>query len=133
MAFRDNEDYDYPAFFRLNRIESFVLTVDRYSLKLFEEYNMGIMKQCVQFMYAGNLLNIKLKCLASAVEAILDRLPNAKVIERSGNSVIITAKAFENGFIRWVLSQGKAVEVLEPLDFREKVKNEVIDILNIYQ
>ena len=133
VAFRDNEDYDYPAFFRLNRIESFVLTVDRYSLKLFEEYNMGIMKQCVQFMYAGNLLNIKLKCLASAVEAILDRLPNAKVIERSGNSVIITAKAFENGFIRWVLSQGKAVEVLEPLDFREKVKNEVIDILNIYQ
>ena len=133
VAFRDNEKFDYPAFFRLDRIESFVLTADRYSQKLLEQYNVGTMKQCVQFMYAGNLLDIKLKCLASALEAILDRLPNAKLIERSGISVIITAKAFENGFIRWVLSQGKAVEVLEPLDFREKIKNEVIDILTIYQ
>ena len=132
VAFRDNEEYDYPAFFRLDRIESFLLTKDKYPQKLFEQYNVGTMKQCIQFMYAGNLFAVKLKCRSSVLEPVLDRLPNAEVIERKGDFVIITAKVFGDGFIRWVLSQGKTIEVLEPPEFREKVKHEVSELLTLY-
>lgn len=66
------------------------------------------------------------------VEAILDRLPNAKVIEKEEMYSIVTAKIFGDGFIRWILSQGNAVEVLEPIELRNSIREEAIEILNMY-
>jgi predicted DNA-binding transcriptional regulator YafY len=132
IAFRNDEKYDYPAFFRLDRIESFKMTNDKYPQKLFEQYSVGNMKNCIQFMYAGELIDVKLRCVESALESILDRLPNAKVIEKDEVYSTVAAKIFGDGFIHWVLSQGTAVEVLEPIDYREKIKKQVTDILTIY-
>lgn len=132
VAFRDDERYDYPAFFRLDRIESFKLTNRTYSRKLYEEYNVGNMKNSIQFMYAGELINVKLRCVENSIEAIMDRLPNARVIEKDQEYSIIEAKVFGDGFIRWVLSQGSSVEILEPIEYRKEIREQAINILNIY-
>lgn len=132
VAFRDDQEYVYPAFFRLDRIESFDIIDRKYPRVLFEKYIVGDMKKCIQFMYTGELIKVKLRCHENTLESILDRLPNAKVIAKEEMHSIVTAKIFGDGFIRWVLSQGSAVEVLEPIGFREKLKKQVIDILNLY-
>ena len=132
IAFRNDEKYDYPAFFRLDRIDSFKMTNHKYPQTLFEQYSVGNMKNCIQFMYAGELIDVKLKCLKSALESLLDRLPNAKVIEEYDIYVIVTARIFGDGFIHWVLSQGIAVEVLEPIDYRKKVINKIDEMYKMY-
>ena len=50
VGFFEEKAYDYPAFFRLDRILSVEVTQEHYDSSLFEGYNMGKMKQCIQFM-----------------------------------------------------------------------------------
>ena len=133
VAFREDKKYDYPAFYRLDRIESFIVTKDKNPVLLKEKYDIGSMKKCIQFMYAGSLTNVKLKCKDSALETAMDRLPNAKIIEKNDNYTILTVKIFGEGFIRWALSQGALIEILEPIEFREKMKKEAEELLNLYR
>lgn len=62
IAFIDGAGYKYPAFFRVDRIESFNVTDEQYSEELYKIYNAGKMRNCLQFMYAGELLNVKVRC-----------------------------------------------------------------------
>ena len=118
IAFIDGAEYKYPAFFRVDRIERFKMTDEHYSERLYEKYNAAKMRNCLQFMYAGELLQIKVKCKNKAVEAFKDRLPNHWLIADEGEWKVYGAKVFGEGFIRWALSQINYVEILEPLSLR---------------
>ena len=132
IAFIDNKTYDFPAFFRIDRIESFKLLDEMYSRTLFEKYNVGKMKNSIQIMYAGDLTKVKLRCKQSALEAVLDRLPNAEILEEN-DKIILKVEIFGDGLVKWILSQGENVEILEPINLREKVIEEVSKIVNLYK
>ena len=132
IAFIDNEKYEYPAFFRIDRIDSFEITEQVYDKRLLYKYNVAKMCQCMQFMYAGELMTIKLRCSNLSMEAVKDRLPNYKILSQDKENQIVKAKVFDNGFIKWVLSQENQVEVLEPKFLREKIKEEAENILKMY-
>ena len=84
-------------------------------------------------MYAGQLMNIKLKFYGDNPEPILDRLPTARVIERYEHECMIEAEVYGKGIIMWLLSQGSKVEVLRPESMREEMKNALLDMLKLYQ
>lgn len=83
-------------------------------------------------MYAGKLLIIEVKCRNDLVDVFKDRLPNHWLIEDQGEYQILGAKVFGKGFIRWALSQGEAIEILKPVELREKVIDEIKKVNNIY-
>lgn len=120
IAFIDGTDYKYPAFFRIDRISHFSITNEIYDVALYTKYNTGYMRNCLQFMYAGELLSVKIKCKNSVVETLKDRLPNYWLNEDCTDYKIFTIKVFGNGFIRWALSQGDNIEILEPVELRKK-------------
>lgn len=130
IAFIDNTSYDYPAFFRIDRIIDIKNTNKKYEENIYKKYNTGSMKNCLQFMYAGKLLNAKIRCKNDAVEAMQDRMPNNWLIKDEGEYKIYKVKVFGEGFIRWALSQGDSIEILEPITIREKLKKH-IECLNI--
>lgn len=132
IAFIEDKDYDFPAFFRIDRIESFEVMDEVYSRSLYQKYNVGEMKNSIQFMYAGELTEVKLKCNVSSLEAVLDRLPNAEIIHKDADA-ILKARIFGQGIVKWILSQGDNIEVLEPTELREKIVDETIKILNLYR
>ena len=132
IAFIDGAEYKYPAFFRVDRIESFKMTNERYSEQLYDKYNAAKMRNCLQFMYAGELLQVKVRCKNLAVEAFKDRLPNHWLIADEGEWKVYGAKVFGEGFIKWVLSQGSSIEVLEPLKLRERIIQEINLIKRLY-
>ncbi len=76
-------------------------------------------------MQTGNLQKIRFKFTGSSLEAVLDRLPNAKVLEENQGEYIIETEMFGTGIKMWILSQGSAVEVLEPMGFREEIKSTI--------
>ena len=46
------------------------------------------------------------------MEAVLDRLPTARVIKEENGRYFIRAETFGNGIEMWLRSQGDAVEVV---------------------
>ena len=77
-------------------------------------------------MYAGELLNVKVRCKNQAAEAFKDRLPNHWLIKDEGEYKVYGARVFGEGFVKWALSQGCNMEILEPRQLRERVKAKLI-------
>ncbi len=132
VGFFEEKAYKYPAFFRLDRIVRAEVTEEHYNPKLYKDYNMGRMKKCIQFMYAGELMTVKVACQPEVVEPVRDRLPNSRVIGQEDGRTILTARVFGEGFCRWVLQYGGAVEVLEPASMREQVAAAARSIARLY-
>lgn len=121
VAFRDESEYEYPAFFRLDRIDSIKVLGKVGENPLYTNFRYSDMRPAVQFMYAGELLEIKLRCKKSALEAVVDRVPKYEIIRESDEGVLLKVTAFGEGFIRWAAMQGESVEILAPQELRQRM------------
>ena len=134
VAFLEKESYEYPAFFRIDRIESFRILGQAAEGSRHENFRYSDMGAAVQFMYAGELMDITLRCKRYALEAVLDRMPKHKVLdEDSDGYVLVEATVFGNGFLRWAIMQGEAVEILSPKELRRKIIEKFQTMINIYR
>ena len=70
--------------------------------------------------------------MGKSVEAILDRLPTAQIVDEKDGVFTIKAETYGNGVLMWLLSQGDKVEVTKPEHFRNEVKEIVNNLYNIY-
>lgn len=87
----------------------------------------------VQFMFPGRLLKLRFRYTGRSVEAILDRLPTARVISEEKDGVVVEAEVYGKGILMWLLSQGNMVEVLSPKSLREEMKNLLHEMLDKYE
>ena len=62
---------------------------------------------------AASCKKIKFWYKGSSVEAVLDRLPTAKILQHDDNGYLISAEVFGKGIDMWLRSQGDMVEVVE--------------------
>ena len=97
-----------------------------------QRFEAGEFRKRVQFMYGGGLIRARFRYTGPSVEAVLDRLPTAEVKAEQDGSYLIEAEVFGSGIVRWLLSQGKYVEVLEPADLREKITHQVQELAELY-
>ena len=63
-------------------------------------------------MYGGKLERIKFRYKGQSLEAVLDRLPTAKVLSHDENGWVVSAEVFGKGIDMWLRSQGELVEVI---------------------
>ncbi len=132
VAFRDETEYEYPAFFRLDRIESVKVLGKAGENPLYTSFRYSDMRSAVQFMYAGKLFEIQLRCKKSALEAVLDRVPKHEIIQEKADSVLLTVTAFGDGFIRWAAMQGDAVEIIGPQELRQRMGQWLAKAADVY-
>lgn len=125
--------YDYPAIFRIDRIEDYKIMEQTFSLPYASRFQEGEFRKRVQFMYPGRLQSIRLRYTGSSVEAILDRLPTAKIVSQDANGYLVEAEIYGNGIVMWLLSQGNRVEVLAPQTLREEMFRVLTAMLERYQ
>lgn len=64
-------------------------------------------------MYGGKLQKIKFIYSGSNVEAVLDRLPTAEILEEKDGEYTIKAETFGKGIDMWLRSQGEYVRVIK--------------------
>ena len=76
------------------------------------EIKEGEFRKRIQFMYGGKLQKVKFKYKGTSVEAVLDRLPTAKILEEKDGVYTISAEVFGKGIDMWLRSQGDMVEVI---------------------
>lgn len=124
--------YDYPAVFRIDRIKSYRELGKKFEIPYASRFEEGEFRKRIQFMYAGKLVRLQFRYTGENVEAILDRLPTAKIVSEKEGESIIEAEVYGKGILMWLLSQGKMVEVLKPGSFREEMKETLLEMIKKY-
>ena len=64
-------------------------------------------------MFGGKLQKVKFKGSGMSVEAALDRLPTAKIVDEKDDVYTITAEVFGKGIEMWLKSQENFIELVE--------------------
>ena len=103
---------EFPTIFRIDRIARFAPTGATFRVVHKKKFSDGEFRQRIQFMYAGELRRVTFDYSGASVEAVLDRLPTAKIISQEGGVYRITAEVYGNGIDMWLRSQGSAVRVV---------------------
>lgn len=106
-------DEPFPTIYRIDRIESFEILNERFDIPYRDRFEEGEFRKRIQFMYGGKLRRIKFKFSGHSIEAVLDRLPTAKIIEQDGNTYTLTAEVYGDGIDMWLRSQGDWVEIIK--------------------
>ena len=107
------ENDPFPTIYRIDRIKEYAVTDRHFNVPYQNRFEEGEFRKRVQFMYGGKLQKIKFWYKGPSVEAVLDRLPTAKILQHDGNVYLISAEVFGKGINMWLRSQGDMVEVVK--------------------
>ena len=77
-----------------------------------KKFSDGEFRKRIQFMYAGDLRHVTFDYSGASVEAVLDRLPTARIISQKDGVYRITAEVYGSGIDMWLRSQGSVVKVV---------------------
>jgi len=126
------KDYDFPAVYRIDRIESLEVLQDKFFCAYCNRFKEGEFRKRVQFMKSGPILKLTFRYTGNSLTAVLDRLPTAKVLKQDEKGVVIEAEVFGDGIKMWLLSQGEYVEVLKPERLRTEMREAIGKMLERY-
>lgn len=124
-AFIDNDEVkknfevwndSFPTIYRLDRIRSLKVLDERFHIPYSSRFEEGEFRKRIQFMYGGKLRKVTFRYSGLDVDAVLDRLPTAKILDEKDGVYLITAEVFGKGIEMWLRSQGSDVEVLQAAD-----------------
>ncbi|NBH13134.1 WYL domain-containing transcriptional regulator [Lachnospiraceae bacterium] len=103
----------FPTIYRIDRIKGIQITQERFHIPYSSRFEEGEFRKRVQFMYGGTLQKIKFRYFGNDIDAVLDRLPTAKILENDRGIYTLRAEVFGKGIDMWLKSQGEMIEVLE--------------------
>ena len=109
----ENANDLFPTIYRIDRIRAYRVLDEKYFVPYSDRFEEGEFRKRVQFMYGGKLEHIKFRYTGPSIEAVLDRLPTAEVIEADGDGWIIRAEVFGKGIEMWLMSQGNYIEKID--------------------
>lgn len=109
----DVEDDKYPTIYRIDRIKDLKELDEHFHVPYQDRFEEGEFRKRVQFMYGGKLRKVKFKYSGYDVNAILDRLPTARIIDGKDSDYTISAEVFGDGIDMWLRSQGDFIEIVE--------------------
>ncbi len=131
----DADDTKYkPIYFRIDRISAITEHREIFRLESKYDFDEGDLREKNQFMFPGDPIKIRFEFSGLSVQAILDRLPTAKIVEKNGRTSIIEAEVNHGrGIIMYLLSQGSWVKVLSPQSLVDEMKEEIEKMQTYYK
>lgn len=109
----ENPDDLFPTIYRIDRIKSFTVLDERFTVPYADRFQEGEFRKRVQFMYGGKLKRIRFKYMGPSIEAVLDRLPTAEIVSHDEEGWTMTAEVFGKGIDIWLRSQGDYVHIID--------------------
>lgn len=103
----------YPTIYRIDRIRNLRIIDEHFQIPYNDRFEEGEFRKRIQFMYGGKLQRIMFRYTGSNVEAVLDRLPTAKIVSHDGDEYVLTAEVFGKGIEMWIRSQGDTIKVIQ--------------------
>ena len=133
IAFVTEGKTSKPYYFRLDRIKGITEHRKNFKIEDIPDFDEGLLRKRSLMMWPGKLRTIRFEFSGPSVQAVLDKLPTAKIIERiSGNKYLIEAETYGDGIKMWLLSQGSWVKVVYPTELIDSIKLELENTKNLY-
>lgn len=108
----------FPTIYRIDRIKRLKVLDETYKVIYKDRFEEGEFRKRIQFMFGGKLRKVTFKYTGYSIEAVLDRLPTAKVLEErplndgKRTEYVISAEVFGDGIDMWLRSQGDKIEIV---------------------
>ena len=106
----------FPTIYRIDRIQELKVLDEKFRIPYNNRFEEGEFRKRIQFMYGGKLRRVTFKYSGYSIEAVLDRLPTAKIIDEEPHEdgkrkiYTVTAEVFGDGIDMWFRSQGENVK-----------------------
>lgn len=110
IAYAADDSVDYPIVFRIDRMSGIRETGEKFEIPYKDRFNESEFRKRVQFMYAGALKTVRFD-YSGVLEAILDRLPTARILGCRNGVYTISAETYGDGIYMWLRSQGERVKI----------------------
>lgn len=133
IAYRCGERENEKVFFRIDRIVEIVVHRKKFEMVNEENFDEGILRNQIQFMFPGENQRIRFEFTGPSVQAVLDRIPTARVVENRGATKVIEAFTYGSGIKMYLLSQGGWVKVTEPPELVTEMKEEIEKMCRHYK
>ena len=99
-----------PTIYRLDRIKTLEVEQETFHIPYNRRFQEGEFRKRVQFMYGGRLQRVTFTYTGYDIDAILDRLPTAKILSEDNGTYQLEAEVYGKGIEMWLRSQGKNVK-----------------------
>lgn len=132
IAYIHGDNTNKPIYFRNDRITHIIAHREHFILNDHQTFDEGLLRNRSQFMWPGPLRKIRFEFTGPSLQAVLDRIPTAKLIDIRDGVNIIEAEVYGDGIKMFLLSQGSWVKVTEPLEFVEEMKQEIEKMQKLY-
>ena len=133
IASKSDDEQKHAVYFRVDRIVKMVEHRKHYGLNEVYEFDEGELREKIQFMFPGRNRKIRFEFTGPSVQAILDKIPTAKVVDKNGKASIIEAETFGTGVNMFLLAQGSYVKALAPQEFVDEMREEIEKMMNLYK
>lgn len=101
-----------PTIYRVDRIQNFTVTNEHFTPAYSTRFQEGEFRKRVQFMYGGKLNKVRFKYTGPSIEAVLDRLPTAKILSQDEDGWEVETEVFGKGIEMWIRSQGENISAV---------------------
>lgn len=132
IAHRVGDVQKQTTIYRIDRFQDYQMTEETFHVPYTDRFQEGEFRKRIQFMYTGPLTTITFAFWGDSLEAVLDRLPTAQIIEQTDDKAVVKAEVYGEGVKRWLLSQKDCLEVLSPKDYREEFSRVIDEMHKIY-
>ena len=133
VAFKTNGSSRH-LYFRIDRIKHLIEHRKTFSPDQLPEFSLDLLRRRSLFMWPGGLRTIRFEFSGPSVQAVLDKLPTARIIQRmDNNKVLIETEAYGDGIKLWLLSQGSWVKVVAPDEFVRVMQKEIEAMHQLYK
>jgi predicted DNA-binding transcriptional regulator YafY len=118
--------------FRVDRIQQMNTLHDSGFLR--ESFDVTTYLKSLFHMYSGTMRFVRLRLHNHLINVIIDRFGLDVLIKKSGENhfEVMFEAAISTGLIRWVLTWGSDVEVLEPQSLVTNIRDEAGKMFKLY-
>lgn len=102
----------FPTIYRIDRIKKLRVLEERFHIPYTDRFEEGEFRKRIQFMLGGKMQKVKFVYSGIDIDAILDRLPTAKILSEEDGKYVVEAEVFGKGIDMWMRSQGDLVEII---------------------
>lgn len=128
----DDSKWDI-RYYRVDRIVRIMEHRVTFVIKDQEDFDEGDLMSKIQYMFPGTTRHIKFAFSGPSVQAVLDRIPTAKLVEKADGEYIIEADVIGPGVDMFLLSQGAWVRPIAPKSFVDEMRGEVEKMMRNYE
>ena len=133
-----NERWKNMAFYRIDHITNIeIIDEPLVDIRQVDGYASGInykeLSSSLPYMFNDKPQNIVFYASPSIIDDVIDWFGYDIKIQESGEKYKITAKVSQLAMEYWALQYLNAVEIISPIELRQKIKQDLVDALKKYE